>query len=212
MKTRINVLCISILVALALSMSMTVRMTTNMAISGFELGMESARTGKEIKIPNYEMIMTIPTDLMEKTGTITNLKNGEEIPIKPVMSLVAVDKPTTNYMNSLMYIIVLAGMIYALIEFIKLIRNINKSIIFDWKNVKLLRKLGWTLIIVFVLYFIIIFSNNYSMSQNISLNGCEFSSSILFSDPMLILGCVSLLIAEIFAKGLKMQEEQDLTI
>ena len=54
---------------------------------------------------------------------------------------------------------------------------------------------------------------NYDIaSQVLQLNGCEFSYTFAFSDATLILGFISLLVAEVFAIGLKMKEEQDLTI
>ena len=49
---------------------------------------------------------------------------------------------------------------------------------------------------------------NYEASQVLQLNGCEFSYTFAFSDATFILGFISLLVAEVFAIGLKMKEEQ----
>lgn len=109
------------------------------------------------------------------------------------------------------FISVIAG-IFCLLQFFYLIRNINRGDIFSWKNVKFLRKLGWALILLFICTLASIVIGNYEASQVLQLNGCEFSYTFAFSDATLILGFISLLVAEVFAIGLKMKEEQDLTI
>ena len=53
---------------------------------------------------------------------------------------------------------------------------------------------------------------NYEAAQALELKGCEYSNIFAFSEPTFILGFIALLVAEVFAVGLKMKEEQDLTI
>ena len=155
----------------------------------FKAGYESVEKGKDIHISDYKMICTLPTDLLEKTGSVTNVRTGEQASIIPIISMVEAptkENDTFHALNRIAsFISVIAG-IFCLLQFFYLIRNINRGDIFSWKNVKFLRKL--------------------------QLNGCEFSYTFAFSDATLILGFISLLVAEVFAIGLKMKEEQDLTI
>ena len=99
-----------------------------------------------------------------------------------------------------------------MLQFFYLIRNINRGDIFSWKNVRFLRKLGWALILLFICTLGTTVIGNYEASQVLQLNGCEFSYTFAFSDATFILGFISLLVAEVFAIGLKMKEEQELTI
>lgn len=62
------------------------------------------------------------------------------------------------------------------------------------------------------LFFTTIMIGNYEAAQVLELKGCEYSNIFAFSEPTFILGFIALLVAEVFAVGLKMKEEQDLTI
>lgn len=216
MKKKLNLFCICIIIALALSTSMIVGMSYQMASTGFKIGYESTMKGTPIEIPNYQVALTIPSDMLAETGTVTNMKDSSTVAIKPIMSMIAMPvakaTSTLSYIGGFLSWIMIIAAIYALVQFFKLIRTINRGVIFDWKNVRILRKQGWALVIAFIGYFVSMSIANHEIAQSIALNGCEFSMSVIFSDPTLLLGFVSLLVAEIFAIGLKMKEEQDLTI
>lgn len=207
MKTKLNALCACVIIMLILSASM---MGSTM-FSGAKAGYEAAANTTKLQVIN-----TLPSDLLAETGTVTNLKDSSELSIKPIVSFIAMpsdyqESAWSSFADILALVILIAG-VYALVQFFKLVRNINRGIIFDWKNVRILRKQGWALIAVFLSNFGFIAIGNYEASQVISLNGCDFSVSVVFSDPVGILGFVSLLVGEIFSIGLKMKEEQDLTI
>lgn len=215
MKTKLNLFCVCVLIALLLSTSTTVSIMFHSFTSAFKAGYESVEKGKDIHISDYKMICTLPTDLLEKTGSVTNVRTGEQASIIPIISMVEAptkENGTFHALNRIAsFISVIAG-IFCLLQFFYLIRNINRGDIFSWKNVKFLRKLGWALILLFICTLASIVIGNYEASQVLQLNGCEFSYTFAFSDATLILGFISLLVAEVFAIGLKMKEEQDLTI
>ena len=198
-----------------LNTSTTVSIMFHSFTSAFKAGYESVEKGKDIHISDYKMICTLPTDLLEKTGSVTNVRTGEQASIIPIISMVEAptkENDTFHALNRIAsFISVIAG-IFCLLQFFYLIRNINRGDIFSWKNVKFLRKLGWALILLFICTLATIVIGNYEASQVLQLNGCEFSYTFAFSDATLILGFISLLVAEVFAIGLKMKEEQDLTI
>lgn len=215
MKKKLNLLCACVLIGLLLSTSMVVSLMVQAITTGFKAGYESVEKGKGLNISDYKMICTMPSDLFAETGSVTNLKTSSQASIKPIISLIEAPatgsnlSKTTNGITSLVSII--AG-IFCLIQFFYLIRNINRGDIFSWKNVKFLRRLGVSLILLFICSFATIMIGNYEAAQVLELSGCEYSNIFAFSDPTFVLGFIALLVAEVFAIGLKMKEEQELTI
>ena len=100
----------------------------------------------------------------------------------------------------------------AIVLFVRLIISINKSDIFNWKNVRRLRRLGLALIISFCCSFSVAYITLYNVGEVFSLRGYTLELSGILSGTMLVLGLCSLIVGEVFAIGLKMKEEQDLTI
>lgn len=215
MKKRLNLLCACVLIGLLLSTSTVISLMVQAVSAGFKAGYESVEKGKEFNISDYKIVCTIPSDLFAETGSVTNLKNSSQASIKPVISLI--EAPTTGSSlsrtaNGITTLISVLASIFCLIQFFYLIRNINRGDIFSWKNVKFLRKLGVSLILLFICSFTTIMIGNYEAAQVLELKGCEYSNIFAFSEPTFILGFIALLVAEVFAVGLKMKEEQDLTI
>lgn len=103
-------------------------------------------------------------------------------------------------------------MIFSVVFFAKLIIAINKSRIFDWKNVRRLRWLGAILILNFICSAFPAYISAYELSGVFSISGYSVNLSGLVSKLTLVLGLVALIVGEVFAIGLKMKEEQDLTI
>jgi len=100
----------------------------------------------------------------------------------------------------LCFVIIFVGL-YALACFIRFIRNVNRDQVFTWENVSLLRWSGWGLLTMEVA--MILFD---------AIEG--FSLSYIYQEDTndLIFGVFILIVAEAFAIGLKLKEEQDLTI
>ena len=92
----------------------------------------------------------------------------------------------------LLFVIIFVGL-YALACFIRFIRNVNRDQVFTWENVSLLRWSGWGLLGIEVA--MILFD---AIEQ-------EDTNDLIF-------GVFILIVAEAFAIGLKLKEEQDLTI
>lgn len=131
------------------------------------------------------MICTLPTDLLEKTGSVTNVRTGEQASIIPIISMVEAptkENDTFHALNRIAsFISVIAG-IFCLLQFFYLIRNINRGDIFSWKNVKFLRKLGWALILLFICTLATIVIGNYELRK--CCNSTDASSPIPLLFPM----------------------------
>jgi hypothetical protein len=100
----------------------------------------------------------------------------------------------------LLFVIIFVGL-YALACFIRFIRNVNRDQVFTWENVSLLRWSGWGLLGIEVA--MILFD---------AIEGFSFSYIYQEDTSDLIFGVFILIVAEAFAIGLKLKEEQDLTI
>lgn len=187
---------------------------------GFKAGIdayEQGAAGVEKLDVTYKMIGTMPTDVItNETATAINEKDGSTVSILPFISMIGIPNEkadaTDSIFLSLLDWMVIICCIYAIVQFVKMIRNIHRNIIFDWANVKRLRRLGLSLILCFCCSLVTFAINNHLVSQVISLKDCDFSIAFQFSDPTLLIGFTSLLFAEIFAIGLRLKEENDLTI
>ncbi len=216
MKKRLNLICLGIVLAVLVSMSFLF----STFYYGFKAGIdayEQGAAGVEKLDVTYKMIGTMPTDVItNETATAINEKDGSTVSILPFISMIGVPNEkadaTDSIFLSLLDWMVMICCIYAIVQFVKMIRNIHRNIIFDWANVKRLRRLGFSLILCFCCSLVTFAINNHLVSQVISLKDCDFSIAFQFSDPTLLIGFTSLLFAEIFAIGLKMKEENDLTI
>lgn len=216
MKKRLNLICLGIVLAVLVSMSFLF----STFYYGFKAGIdayEQGAAGVEKLDVTYKMIGTMPTDVItSETATAINEKDGSTVSILPFISMIGIPNEkadaTDSIFLSLLDWMVMICCIYAIVQFVKMIRNIHRNIIFDWANVKRLRRLGFSLILCFCCSLVTFAINNHLVSQVISLKDCDFSIAFQFSDPTLLIGFTSLLFAEIFAIGLRLKEENDLTI
>lgn len=216
MKKRLNLICLGIVLAVLVSMSFLF----STFYYGFKAGIdayEQGAAGVEKLDVTYKMIGTMPTDVItSETATAINEKDGSTVSILPFISMIGIPNEkadaTDSIFLSLLDWMVIICCIYAILQFVKMIRNIHRNIIFDWANVKRLRRLGFSLILCFCCSLVTFAINNHLVSQVISLKDCDFSIAFQFSDPTLLIGFTSLLFAEIFAIGLRLKEENDLTI
>ncbi|MDN0078182.1 DUF2975 domain-containing protein [Bacteroides gallinaceum] len=216
MKKRLNLICLGIVLAVLVSMSFLF----STFYYGFKAGIDAYKQGAagvEKLDVTYKMIGTMPTDVItNETATAINEKDGSTVSILPFISMIGIPNEkadaTDSIFLSLLDWMVIICCIYAIVQFVKMIRNIHRNIIFDWANVKRLRRLGFSLILCFCCSLVTFAINNHLVSQVISLKDCDFSIAFQFSDPTLLIGFTSLLFAEIFAIGLRLKEENDLTI
>ena len=87
------------------------------------------------------------------------------------------------------------------ISFIRVILNVNRNKVFVWENVNLLRLTACGLMILAVI-----------ASCDELYTGCSFVEVYDHFFDAFLFGVFNLIVAEVFAVGLKLQEEQDLTI
>ncbi len=98
-------------------------------------------------------------------------------------------------------LIVLYLIIRSFVSFVRFILNVNRNKVFVWDNVVLLRRTGWGLLIIALIMTI------HDLMVQIPLES-------IYNDTIdkYIFSVFSLIVAEVFAIGLKLKEEHDLTI
>lgn len=152
--------------------------------------------------------------------SIKNLSNNSYVPYRShyVKARVAFDKASLKKIGVYraieiaLSVISFILMIYIPILFFKFVFSLMDGVIFDHKNIKRLRRLGYVLLTFYASYFaadwcaakinkLLFQFENYSISMSGEANFI-----------WVLLGIVVLLCAEILSRGYKLQEEQELTI
>lgn len=183
MKRRLNILCLVVMLVLSYSVLEQGYYIFLGAKMGAQTGLELGKKGSDIAA--YSSLM-VSVDSHDSVGKV-------------------VAKYLLIYLH-------LGFSLWAVVLFIRLIISINKSDIFNWRNVRRLRRLGMALVVSFCCTFASSYLDFIGIDTVFSLHGYELSLSELVSTTTLVLGLCSLIVGEVFAIGLKMKEEQDLTI
>lgn len=219
MKRRLNILCILVFLVLGISLYNTgyqfgVGIKAGVVLAEQQKQNIKKYQGKDVFGVDYRKVDVVPTDAMWEPDSILNVQTGEKIPVLYSQLLLKLDSKTDqlnlivgvacSLLNILLTLI-------ALIIFILLILSINKSRIFEWKNVSRLRWLGGLLVGTFICSFLPDVVSYWGIDDLFKIERYMVSPmAIQLTDLFLGLGCF--IVAEAFAIGLNMKEEQDLTI
>lgn len=219
MKRSLNILTVLILLVLCYSVFEYVSVVGSAFIDGFNAGYESVeeagKNNTDIKGAHMKAIALTPHTYGAYTDSIYNEVTDSYMPAHFFKVAIEVDNEVGVGLTVLKNICAIAATIaqfLAIIWFIKLIIAINRGVIFSWINVKRLRKLGIVLIVSFILSAIPHIIGLYNIHEYFSLSGYTINQTAFITTTNLILGLVSLIVAQVFAMGLRLQEEQELTI
>lgn len=211
MKKKLNLLCTLVFIVLICSLAESIYATAWGAIQGGKAGTHI----KAEKFLHMHVINVFPDNLIHSRDSLYNALTDQKLPFWYTQAAVTIndDKAITSSLIqiTLSYVVIICA-ILAIIQFIKFIRNINRSEIFSWQNVKLLRKLGIYLLIMFIVNLATSIQSTWQVSQILSIPEYSYNWLQPLSESSLLLGVLAFVFAEIFAIGLKMKEEQDLTI
>lgn len=112
--------------------------------------------------------------------------------------------PANTWLAILEFFVIIFAVVAALVSFVCLIRfilNVNRKEVFVWENVNLLRLTGCGLMIFAVV-----------ATGDELITGSSFVEVYDHAFDVFLFGVFTLIMAEVFAIGLKLQEEQELTI
>lgn len=215
MKRRLNILCLVVMLVLSYSVLEQGYYIFLGAKMGAQTGLELGKKGSDIaaykELMNLKVVNLIPSSMESFDffrDSVYNEKSRSYVPAAYSSLMVSVD----SHDSVLLIYLHLGFSLWAVVLFIRLIISINKSDIFNWRNVRRLRRLGMALVVSFCCTFASSYLDFIGIDTVFSLHGYELSLSELVSTTTLVLGLCSLIVGEVFAIGLKMKEEQDLTI
>jgi len=220
MKKRLNVLCLLVVLVLGYSVFEQIYYIAQTAVTTYEMGYQAGRSGKgaraEIeKLSHIQPVAVFPDNFPLFSDSILNEKTGEYVPIiysQMIASIKTNPNPWQMFTLKFTASANIITIILAIFIFIRLIISINKSIIFNWRNVRRLRWMGVSLILSFIFSVIPMVITSVTLSDVFAIKGYSLHLSEFMSITNLVLGLSALIVGEVFAIGLRMKEEQDLTI
>lgn len=221
MKTKLNILCILIFVAIGASIVETAYGHLGEFLRGVRDGMEMS-LGMAVPEASSEeekqlfFIALEPTNYEVCTDSVYNVKTGEWMSAQLNNIVVDVDESSSPWWRLAILMvgvmIVTAAVMLQIIVFCQLIYTINKSIIFEWQNVFKLRLIGWAMLAYFLTNALCTYVDYVATTSIIDIPNYKIITDGMWDFYQLILGLGILLVAEIFAVGLRLREEQELTI
>lgn len=221
MKRRLNILCLIVMLVLSYSVLAQAYYFFIGAKAGVEVAVKDGQSKTASReLLNMKYINLTPHSFSLTDGhffcdSVYNEKSGTYVPAAYSSMAVIVDiHPAVweTILGSILPFLELILYIWAIVLFLRLIISINKSDIFNWKNVRRLRRLGFALVAGFCCTFAAAYLALREVEEVFTLSNYDLNLSDAVSITTLVLGLCSLIVGEVFAIGLKMKEEQDLTI
>ena len=215
MKKKVNIICLAIMIVATLHVGALVYCMGLSFSMGFRTATEVTKQGEDMD-GNAAVLSLVPKKISEQNAIcIKDEKSGQDKEAWPLMVMVPTQDEVASASPAIMLFISfpsLAGGIVALLGLIKFVICLNRKEVFSWKTVKYLRLAGYGMLICYICGTVMGLLQTYAGWQYI--NPAYFS--IDFSEQMetggIIFGLFILLMAEAFAIGLRLQEEQELTI
>lgn len=228
MKKRLNLLCAIVLLVLGWSVVVTGYYMTRGAVEGFRQGWNYAEAEEKAKetgepmpeelrvMQHTKYISLLPPMLSGWKGnmlpdSVYNERTHSYIPAAYASLTVSVEAGSP-WTRGLLGLLVLIANIWALVVFIRLVISINRSDIFCWRNVRRLRCLGVLLVTAFACSWLSAWIELQALRDVLSIPHYELTMTDVVDRISLLLGLCALIVGEVFAIGLRMKEEQDLTI
>lgn len=220
MKRRLNILTLLILLGFGLHIGFNTYFSIEPFMSGFN---EGYNAGRALKDEQKKSSVTHREIELIKSGTVEmlpdsvyNKKSGTWEPMQIAKMTVSVENDK-NISKEIWFFIPLGlGLVVASIAFIlfflKLIIAVNRSKVFDRHNIFRLRALGTIFICMGTCVCLGNYIDYYISSSLVDIPGYELSAKEVFDFSYFIYALISFLAAEIFAIGLHLKEEQELTI
>ncbi len=207
MKTRLNIFCAIVLTIMACNVAFSLYSMFNGPDSLANVG--------------FTRVDMVPDEVTDQTSVTVTDPQGKEVKVWPTSVLVqdeelaalpAQEKTVVFWTTVIGVGLIMIPLALALVWFIKFIVNVNRGVIFDWKNVRLLRKTGWFYVIISLVFIVLLQIIHHTQLPVMA----HYSINTLVELPDFIMtlsdGFLFLLMAEIFAVGLKQKEELDTVV
>ncbi len=216
MKTKLNIFCLLIFAVIIVDILMATDLMFSGMVSGYKSAKHTYETNTE-SVDGYRVVSLIPNEITWRNAiTITDSATNKSYKAWPTQINLPIEESPSGITGRILSVIIgiaimVAGII-TLISFIRFVLNINRNNIFTRKNTKYLKRIGWSMIIIGLLATIKYCNDVYAATQTFSLTGYTIGYSDAVYTGTILFGLFSLVMAESFSIGLKMKEEQELTI
>ncbi|MEO4768629.1 DUF2975 domain-containing protein [Bacteroides uniformis] len=197
MKRRLNILCLVVMLVLSYSVLEQGYYIFLGAKMGAQTGLELGKKGSDIaaykELMNLKVVNLIPSSMESFDffrDSVYNEKSRSYVPAAYSSLMVSVDSHDSVGKVVAKYLLIylhLGFSLWAVVLFIRLIISINKSDIFNWRNVRRLRRLGMALVVSFCCTFASSYLDFIGIDTVFSLHGYELSLSELVSTTTLVL-------------------------
>lgn len=221
MKKRLNILCVVVILVLCYSVVKTGYYFSLGFMAGLDaVSEDSAGNRMAQEAMNLKLVKLDPSSFLTSEGrllpdSVYNEKSQTYVPAAYSELAVSLDTCPPRWsavLHSLIPFVELCMYIWTFVLFLRLIVSINQSDIFNWRNVRRLRFMGGALVLAFGCSLLVAYIDVLAMKAVFSLKGYSFNLACMIEITTLVLGLCSLIVAEVFAIGLRMKEEQELTI
>ncbi|ADQ80980.1 hypothetical protein Palpr_2851 [Paludibacter propionicigenes WB4] len=216
---RIKFLCIVLLAVFFASLYQSVVLPF---WEGVKTGYTAAKYQFEHKeqIDNYLLIDVTPKDYAYFDESEINLNTKEGVLIRPhnvtIMTKSLPDKTTTwlilKSFISVLTLIVLTLGIWVPFLLVKILRSLQKSEVFDRRNLKRINRIGLILLTIGLFDSLLKIVNILLAELMIDLSNYNFSYANVVEFYPIIMGVVILIMNEILRISIEIKEEQDMTI
>lgn len=217
MKKKVNILSAVIFLVLLVNCAGSLFYAGLGFYDGVSAGVADSHGAHSVMMDMRPMVAEfMPGSLMSQPESLTNTITGKQVPIQVTQAIVWLDKGHTDglayYLSCLCNLVAAALLLLAIWRFYCFIRNINRLEIFTWSNVRLLNKMGCLLIFSFVFNLLYAWLNNWIVSGVFSAGDRVLDWISPVVSTSIIIGIAALVMGEVFTIGIRLREEQELTI
>lgn len=223
MKRRLNILALLILLALVIHTGYTLFYSWEEISTSYKEGYERAddfpvQPGKvesKKKLSRHEIYIRKESADKALLDSVRNVKTNSYVPVD--VRKIEINIPENDHIGydiffSLMGLLLLPAVIAVIVLFLKLIGAIQSTLIFTKTNVLRLRWIGICLLLIGAIYTVCNYVELSYVRSTMEISGYEITHEGMIEFPTFINALIAFLAAEVFAIGLRLREEQELTI
>lgn len=214
MKRKFNFIALLILIALASSFVVTIQRSIDDFVAGFNEGIDNS----DEYLPKSAWL-----DIVQEGETSYNYKlkskdHTDGIQFIPRSVIVKHNQPenkTANLLFGVSNLFILFNIltsICAIVFFVKFILSVNRGAVFEERILFYLTMLGWSLILSFISMVCVSIFYHLINTELFHIEGYKIVSSHTIPFFWLLAGLTILLVKQFIAIGIKLKEEQELTI
>ncbi|MBD5203247.1 MAG: DUF2975 domain-containing protein [Bacteroidales bacterium] len=218
-RISINILCILIIGILSISVLLPGYYLGSSFAEGMRMGyrMADSRENADVNINPVEVYFEPSSELIVFPKDTITFDDGRRVPVIVKQATILEEDRDVSAMpawvSGICTLLSLVCLVLLIVEFVKFIININRGQIFVDANVRRLRRFGLYLLCIAFLGIVSgLAQESLVNSLELTLDGYRVSAywSLPFSN--ILIGLLALLIAQVWSRGIMLEEELRLTV